>query len=196
MLEFFWWGSVFLLALPVMGALLILGPRVLPEYRDPDAGRLDVLSAALAIFAVLAVIFGLKQAAIEGISAASVAATRSGSSPASLWACRQGHLADPMIDIGLFRIRTFNVALAINFLAIFVAVGYFLFVAQYLQLVAGLARSRRASGRCPRPSPSSSARRPRLDSSGASGPSISSAAAWRWRARARRPHPGRRGRRL
>ena len=45
MLELFWWGSVFLLALPVMAALLILGPRVLPEYRDPDAGRLDLVSA-------------------------------------------------------------------------------------------------------------------------------------------------------
>ncbi|MEO7296643.1 MAG: MFS transporter, partial [Candidatus Limnocylindria bacterium] len=42
MLEFFWWGSVFLLALPVMALLLVLGPRVLPEYRDPDAGRLDI----------------------------------------------------------------------------------------------------------------------------------------------------------
>ncbi|HZA25693.1 MAG TPA: MFS transporter, partial [Dehalococcoidia bacterium] len=40
LLEFFWWGSVFLLALPVMALLLALGPRVLPEFRDPQAGRL------------------------------------------------------------------------------------------------------------------------------------------------------------
>ena len=53
MLEFFWWGSVFLLALPVMAALLVLGPRVLPEYRDPDAGRLDLLSAAMSMAAML-----------------------------------------------------------------------------------------------------------------------------------------------
>ena len=45
MLEHFWWGSVFLLALPVMALLLVLGPIVLPEYRDPDAGRLDLPSA-------------------------------------------------------------------------------------------------------------------------------------------------------
>ncbi|HET9290023.1 MAG TPA: MFS transporter, partial [Actinomycetes bacterium] len=49
MLELFWWGSVFLLALPVMAALLLLGPRVLPEYKDPDAGRLDPLSAGLSM---------------------------------------------------------------------------------------------------------------------------------------------------
>src|SRR5687767_4357989 len=53
LLEYFWWGSVFLLALPVMGLLLVLGPRVLPEYRDPEAGRLDLQSAALSLSAVL-----------------------------------------------------------------------------------------------------------------------------------------------
>src|SRR5215213_2460128 len=47
LLEFFWWGSVFLLALPVMALLLVLGPILLPEYRDPEAGRLDLVSAAL-----------------------------------------------------------------------------------------------------------------------------------------------------
>ena len=51
---------------------------------------------------------------------------------------RQFRLADPMIDLRLFRIPAFSAALAVNFLTIFVAVGYFLFVAQYLQLVLGL----------------------------------------------------------
>jgi DHA2 family multidrug resistance protein-like MFS transporter len=138
MLELFSWGSVFLLALPVMGALLILGPRVLPEYRDPDGGRLDVPSAAMAIFAVLAVIYGIKQVAIEGPSPMSIAAAAAGVVVGVLWVRRQQRLADPMIDVGLFKQRNFDSALLINFLAIFVAVGYFLFVAQYLQLVAGL----------------------------------------------------------
>jgi MFS transporter, DHA2 family, multidrug resistance protein len=62
-LEFFWWGAVFLLAVPVMALLLVLGPRFLPEYRDPEAGRPDLLSAALSLAGVLAVIFGLKQIA-------------------------------------------------------------------------------------------------------------------------------------
>src|SRR5687767_15502307 len=70
-LEAFWWGSVFLLALPVMGALLVLGPRVLPEYRDPDAGRLDLRSAAMSVVALLAVVHGLKQIAQDGPTAAS-----------------------------------------------------------------------------------------------------------------------------
>ena len=138
MLELFWWGSVFLLALPVMALLLILGPRVLPEYRDPDAGRLDPLSAALAVSAVLAVIFGLKQVAQDGFGALPLAAVATGLALGAVWVRRQQQLADPMIDVSLFRIRAFNIALLVNFLSIFVAIGYFLFVAQYLQLVIGL----------------------------------------------------------
>src|SRR5438270_8870468 len=53
LLEHFWWGSVFLVAVPVMALLLIVGPLVLPEFRDPDAGRPDVLSGLLSISAVL-----------------------------------------------------------------------------------------------------------------------------------------------
>jgi MFS transporter, DHA2 family, multidrug resistance protein len=138
MLEFFWWGSVFLLALPVMAALLLLGPRVLPEYRDPAAGRLDLVSAAMSVLAVLSVIYGLKEIAQDGLDAVAVAAIAAGLAVGVLFVLRQRRLADPMIDVGLFRLGTFNAALATNFLAIFVAIGYFLFVAQYLQLVAGM----------------------------------------------------------
>ncbi len=138
LLEVFWWGSVFLLALPVMAALLVLGPRVLPEYRDPDAGRLDLPSAALSVAAVLSVVYGLKSWAQDGISAVALLSVLVGVVLAVVWWRRQLRLADPMIDVSLFRIRSFNSALAINFLSIFVAIGYFLFVAQYLQLVVGL----------------------------------------------------------
>jgi DHA2 family multidrug resistance protein-like MFS transporter len=138
LLEFFWWGSVFLLALPVMAALLLIGPRVLPEYKDPEAGRLDLVSAAMSMVAVLAVIYGLKEIAQDGPGPMPAAAIVAGLVVGSIWVRRQRRLANPMIDLRLFRIRAFNAALAVNFLAIFVAVGYFLFVAQYLQLVVGL----------------------------------------------------------
>lgn len=137
MLEFFWWGSVFLLALPVMAVLLVLGPRVLPEYRNPDAGRLDLLSAAMSVVAVLACIYGLKQIAQDGVSATPIAPIVLGIVVAVLWVRRQQRLDEPMIDLSLFRIRAFNIALTVNFLAIFMAIGYFLFVFQYFQLVAG-----------------------------------------------------------
>ena len=68
-MEFFWWGSVVLLAVPVMALLLVLGPILLPEFRDPDAGRMDLISAAMSLISVLAVIYGLKQVAQDGVGA-------------------------------------------------------------------------------------------------------------------------------
>jgi DHA2 family multidrug resistance protein-like MFS transporter len=138
LLERYWWGSVFLLAVPVMAALLILGPRVLPEYRDPDAGRLDLISAAMSLVAVLAAVFGLKLTAQDGFSGLAVSAVLVGLVVGVAFARRQLRLADPMIDLRLFRDTTFNASLATNLAGIFIAVGYFLFVAQYLQLVLGL----------------------------------------------------------
>jgi MFS transporter, DHA2 family, multidrug resistance protein len=138
MLERFWWGSVFLLALPVMGLLLVLGPKVLPEYRDPDAGRIDLRSAAMSLAAVLAVIFGLKEIAQDGVDWPAVLSIITGIALGALFARRQGKLEDPLIDLRLFRIRALSASLVAYFLSIFVVVGYFLFVAQYLQLVLGL----------------------------------------------------------
>ncbi len=138
LLEHFWWGSVFLLAVPVMALLLVLGPRVLPEFRAPGAGRLDLVSAAVLLVAVLTVIFGIKQIAQSGISWLAVAAILAGLAIGVVFVRRQLRLADPLIDLRLFRIPAFNASLATNLLGIFIVVGYFLFVAQYLQLVLGL----------------------------------------------------------
>ena len=138
LLHFFWWGSVFLLAVPVMAALLVLGPIFLPEFRDPDAGRLDLLSAALSLLAVLAVIFGLKRLVQDGLGASPALAILAGLVLGALFVRRQRRLADPLIDIKLCSLPTFSAALAANSLGIFVAFGAFLFIAQYLQLVLGL----------------------------------------------------------
>jgi DHA2 family multidrug resistance protein-like MFS transporter len=138
LLENFWWGSVFLVSLPVMIALLVLGPIVLPEYKDPDAGRLDLTSAGMSIVSVLAVIFGLKEIASHGLGPMPIAFVIVGVIVGIVFVRRQLRLPDPMLDVRLFRIPTFRAALTINFLTVLVAVGYFLFVAQYLQLVLGL----------------------------------------------------------
>jgi len=137
-LEHFWWGAEFLLAIPVVLLLLVLGPVVLPEYRDPDAGRLDLPSAIMSLVAVLAIIFGLKELAQDGIGAIAVGSMALGVSVGIVWIRRQLRLADPMIDLRLLRGRVFRAALSVNFLTVFVMVGYFLFVAQYLQLVLGM----------------------------------------------------------
>ena len=138
LLEFFWWGSVFLLALPVMGLILLLGPVLLPEFRDPDAGRLDLVSAALSLAAVLAVIYGLKQIAQNGIEWFPLLAIAAGFVLAGIFVRRQRRLADPLIDLRLFRVPAFSASLATYLLGTFVAFGAFLFIFQYLQLVLGL----------------------------------------------------------
>src|ERR687887_397793 len=102
LLEHFWWGSVFLLALPVMAALLILGPRVLPEYRNPNAGGIDVVSAAMAISAVLSVTYGLKSIAQDGVGMLAVAAIATGPVVGVAFVRRQLKSSDPMFDVRLF----------------------------------------------------------------------------------------------
>src|SRR5918998_5098263 len=69
LLEYFWWGSVFLLGVPVMLLLLVLGPLLLPEASDPEAGHLDLISASLSLVAVLLVIYGVKHLAQNGVNA-------------------------------------------------------------------------------------------------------------------------------
>jgi DHA2 family multidrug resistance protein-like MFS transporter len=137
MLESFHWGSVFLLAVPVMALLLAIGPRLLPEYKDPQPGRLDLVSAALSLTAVLAVIYGVKTAAKDGIELASVAPAVAGLALGAVFIDRQRRLADPMIDLGLFRRPEFSLALSANTLAFAVVFGIEVFVAQYFQLVLG-----------------------------------------------------------
>ncbi|MEX1158010.1 MAG: MFS transporter [Thermomicrobiales bacterium] len=138
LLEFFWWGSVFLLNVPVMLLLLALAPILLPEYRDADAGRLDLPSAALSLTGVLAVIYGLKQIAENGVGWLPAVSIAAGLAVFSVFLRRQRHLADPLIDLQLFRVPAFSASLATNTLGIFAAFGIFFFTAQYLQLVEGM----------------------------------------------------------
>jgi DHA2 family multidrug resistance protein-like MFS transporter len=61
-----------------MVLLLVLGPMLLPEYRDPDAGRLDLASALLSLAAALSFVYGLKRAAEAGFGADAIGATAAG----------------------------------------------------------------------------------------------------------------------
>jgi MFS transporter, DHA2 family, multidrug resistance protein len=129
---------VFLLAVPMMALLLVLGPVLLPEFRDPEAGRLDFISAAMSLATVLAVIYGLKQIAQDGIGPWSVLPILAGIGVAWVFLRRQHALTDPLIDLRLFRNGVFTTALAINVLDFFIGFGISLFIAQYLQSVLGL----------------------------------------------------------
>ncbi len=138
LLQRFWWGSVFLLAVPVMIMLLILGPSLLPEFRDPNPRRLDFVSIALSLFTVLPVIYAIKQFAQDGVTWISITAMVVGLAVGVIFVRRQGRLADPLLDLRLLRIPAFSSALAINLLSLLALGGVFMFVAQYFQLVVGL----------------------------------------------------------
>lgn len=138
LLEYFWWGSVFLLGVPVMAVLLVVGPLLLPEHKDPNPGRFDLLSAVMSLAAVLLVIYGLKQAAENGTTVLAMLPALVGLGIGVVFVSRQRTLTDPLIDLRLFGVPEFSASLATYTIGVFAAFGSFLFVAQYLQLVLGL----------------------------------------------------------
>lgn len=137
LLQHFWWGSVFLINVPAMALLLALGTWLLPEYRDPSPGPLDLASAALSLAAVLAVIYGVKEVAAYGFGAEALVAITVGLALGAVFLRRQRHLTHPFVDLALFRLRTFRVALVVNMAGAFFLAGLYLFFAQFLQLVLG-----------------------------------------------------------
>jgi DHA2 family multidrug resistance protein-like MFS transporter len=137
LLENFWWGAVFLMGVPVMGLLLVLGPRMLPEQRDPAAGRLDLPSVALSLAAVLPFVYGLKSLSRNGFGVVAVLATLAGIGCAIAFVTRQRRLDTPLLDLRLFGNRTFATALTMTVFAGLIGANQ-LFVSMYLQSVAGL----------------------------------------------------------
>jgi MFS transporter, DHA2 family, multidrug resistance protein len=133
-----WWGAVFLLGVPVMVLLLVTAPALLPEYRDEHAGRLDLVSAGLSLVTILPIVFALKEITKQGASASTVVVLLVGATAGVVFARRQRRLADPMLDLSLFRNRTFATALCIVLVGALTMGGVFMLVSQYLQLVEGL----------------------------------------------------------
>jgi MFS transporter, DHA2 family, multidrug resistance protein len=138
LLQSFWWGSAFLIGVPVMVLLLATAHHLLPEYRDTEAKKLDLTSVALSLAAVLPVVYGLKQLAQYGPTRLSAVTVAVGVASGVVFVRRQRRLADPLFDVRLFRTPAFSTSLAVNTFGFFVLMGVFFFTAQYLQLVLGL----------------------------------------------------------
>ena len=138
LLQWFHWGSVFLAAVPVMLLLLLLGPSLLPEYRDPQAGHLDLPSVGLSLGTVLPLIWGLKQLAESGAGLAAFAALLFGLGMGAVFIRRQGRLDYPLLDLSLFHRAAFSAALTTYALSCLAMFGVYIFITQYLQGVLGL----------------------------------------------------------
>jgi DHA2 family multidrug resistance protein-like MFS transporter len=134
LLEHFGWSSVFLLGLPVSAVVLIAGPRLLPEYRDPAGGRLDLASAGQSVVAVLAIVYGVKRC-FDGPGLLAIAV---GVAAGLAFVRRQRRLDDPLLDLALLRGPRFRAVLAANLVGFFALFGVDLLLAQYLQSVLGL----------------------------------------------------------
>ncbi|MFG2576020.1 MFS transporter [Streptomyces sp. NPDC048481] len=137
LVQYFWWGSVFLVNLPAMALLLVLGPVLLPESRDPAPGRFDWPSVLLSMAAVLPVIYGLKEIAAQGWHTDYVVSITLGLLFAALFVHRQRTTADPMISPALFRGMGFGPAVVLNLVSSFGMLGSAFFTTQYLQSVLG-----------------------------------------------------------
>jgi DHA2 family multidrug resistance protein-like MFS transporter len=138
LLQHFWWGSVFLLAVPVLLPLLVLAPVLVPESRNPAPGPVDVPSAALIMTAMVALVHGIKDLGGHGPSAGVLAAAVLAVAAGALFVRRQLRSPVPMLDLRLFRHAPFTGGLLNNLVASTTFIGFLFFVSQYLQLVEGL----------------------------------------------------------
>ncbi|MFF2662234.1 MFS transporter [Kitasatospora sp. NPDC058032] len=138
LLDHFWWGSAFLLAVPVMALVLLAAPALLPEYRSSQHGSFDLLGAVLSLAAVLPLVYGVKTLAVDGWDPLAALAVPAGLLLGGAFYRRQRTAANPLLDLGLFRIRAFSGAISVNTMAMFAMMGFSLFTSQYLQLVKGM----------------------------------------------------------
>jgi len=137
LLEHFWWGSVFLLAVPVSIAVLIAAPLLLPESRNEHPGSLDWLGVGLSFLALFPFVYGVKSLAEHGLNAAAAAAMVFGALAGWAFVRRQLTAEHPLIDVRLFKIRRFSASLFTNFTIVFALISALFLLTQYLQLVLG-----------------------------------------------------------
>ncbi|MET9421685.1 MFS transporter [Streptomyces sp. NPDC006540] len=139
LLEHFWWGSVFLINLPVMAVLVVVGVKLLPESKNPVTGPWDLLSVALSLVGMVAVVYAVKETATHGASWEAGVAALVGAAGLYGFYRRQLTLSAPLLDMRLFRHRGFSGAVLADLLTILGLSGLVFFLSQFLQLVQGRA---------------------------------------------------------
>ena len=137
LLEHFWWGSVFLINVPVMAAVIITGLWLLPESRNEQGAPVDMVSAMLSVLAIVPIVYAVKSFAHNGLTVIAVAALLAGLGAGWVFLRRQRTLTTPLIDVELFKRPAFTWAIIATVLAIFSLAGLLYFFSQYLQLVRG-----------------------------------------------------------
>ncbi|MFD0269520.1 MFS transporter [Streptomyces sp. NPDC127106] len=137
LLQHFYWGSVFLINLPVMIVLVLVGIKLLPESKNPVAGPWDLLSVALSLVGVIGVVYAVKEAATHGPTWDAGLAAVLGAAALYAFVRRQFTLPAPLLDMRLFKDRGFSGAVVSDLLTVFGLSGLLFFLSQFLQLVQG-----------------------------------------------------------
>ncbi|MFC4224955.1 MFS transporter [Lysinibacter cavernae] len=132
------WGSVFLIAVPVLVPMLILVPLLVRESRDPNPGPIDPLSILLSMVAMFGVVYAIKHFASEGFDVLGVAFLVAGLAVGYLFVRRQLRRPIPLLEVRLFKNGMFSGAILVNLLSVIALVGFLFFVSQHLQIVLGL----------------------------------------------------------
>ncbi|HET6154272.1 MAG TPA: MFS transporter [Marmoricola sp.] len=137
LLAHFWWGSVFLINVPAMLLLVVLGPLLLPRTEPQPRARFDVASSVLSLAAVLSGVYGIKEWALHGFDARWPVFIAVGLVLGTVFVRRQLTRPDAMIDVRLLRNVAYRTAVAGNAVCAFALIGNAVFMTAYLQLVLG-----------------------------------------------------------
>ena len=138
LLENFWWGSVFLVAVPFLLPLLIFAPVLIPESKDPTPGPFDLGSILLSILTLGPAVYAIKELAAEGVGVLPVVLLVIAALSGFFFVRRLLGQANPMLDMQLFRVPSFSGAVLVNLVSVFSLLGLLFFLTQHLQLVEGL----------------------------------------------------------
>jgi EmrB/QacA subfamily drug resistance transporter len=138
LLEHYWWGSIFLINVPVVAVGALAVALLLPESRDPSAPRVDVLGSILSMGGLASLVYGVTEGPSDGWTDP-VILTALGASVVLLasFVWWERRLAQPMMDVRLFRDRTFTWAVAAGTLSTLVMAGLLFVLPQYLQVIQG-----------------------------------------------------------
>ncbi|SMD25888.1 MFS transporter [Kibdelosporangium aridum] len=137
LLEHFWWGAVFIVAVPVMVLVLLITPLLLAGHEDTQPGKLDLPSVGLSLVSILPITYGFKELASYGPSWLVLISIVAGAAFTVLFARRQFRLETPLLDLRLFSNRSFSVSLGALLLGQFAIGGMLFLLPQFFQLVLG-----------------------------------------------------------
>jgi EmrB/QacA subfamily drug resistance transporter len=142
LLDRFWWGSIFIVNVPLTALALVAGARLIPESRDPVARRIDWPGAGLSVAGLVALVWAIIEAPSEGWTAAPVlGAGALGAAALTAFVVRQRRIAEPLLDVRLFKDPRFTAASSTITVLFFALFGFLFLSTQYLQFVLGYSPS-------------------------------------------------------